>query len=440
MGRERKMDFIQIAILPIALILFGYLAFQKWSALILGPLLSILVALVAGLPLFETMLGPYMETAAGYVKNYLLIFFVGAVFGSVMEETGAAKALAHWMAGLTKGKFVAPLVMTITGLLTYGGISGFVVFFAMYPIALHLFREANLSRRLIPAAISAGCWTWSMNGPGTPAIQNIIPMRALGTSSIADPIGGAIAAIIQFALIFAYLEWQGKAFQKKGHYFVEDEHVKKFTQALGEDAQLPNPYLAAIPPILILILFNVVQMPVEGAVLAGILTAIVLFRNYGGDYQEWVGILNRGTMNSAPAILNTAIVVGFAGVVRGTVGFERIIGMLQNLQMPPLLFVAITAAVAAGAAGSASGGLGVAYAALGSTYASLGVPMGWVHRVSVIAAGTLDTLPHQGAQITLLSICHQTHREAYWPIFVTQIVIPVIAVLALIVLHGIGLP
>jgi H+/gluconate symporter-like permease len=145
-------------------------------------------------------------------------------------------------------------------------------------------------------------------------------------------------------------------------------------------------------------------------------------------------------MNSAPAILNTAIVVGFAGVVRGTVGFEQIIEMLKNLQMPPLLFVGITAAVAAGAAGSASGGLGVAYAALGSTYASLGVPMGWVHRVSVIAAGTLDTLPHQGAQITLLSICHQTHKEAYWPIFVTQIVIPVIAMLAIIVLHGIGMP
>jgi H+/gluconate symporter-like permease len=331
--------------------------------------------------------------------------------------------------------------MTVTGLLTYGGISGFVVFFAMYPIALHLFREANLSRRLIPAAISAGCWTWSMNGPGTPAIQNIIPMRALGTSSVADPLGGAVAAVVQFVLIFAYLEWQGKAFQKKGYFFVEDEHVKKFTQSLDEEeAKLPNPYLAAIPPILILILFNVVRLPVEGAVLAGILTALVFFKTYGGGYQEWVGILNRGAMNSAPAILNTAIVVGFAGVVRGTVGFEQIIEMLKNLQMSPLLFVAITAAVAAGAAGSASGGLGVAYAALGSTYASLGVPMGWVHRISVLAAGTLDTLPHQGAQITLLSICHQTHKEAYWPIFVTQIVVPLIAMFAIIVLHGMGMP
>jgi len=126
-------------------------------------------------------------------------------------------------------------------------------------------------------------------------------------------------------------------FLHHGPEYGSNKEDKKFTQALGEDAQLPNPYLAAIPPILILVLFNVVQMPVEGAVLAGILTAIVLFRNYGGDYQEWVGILNRGAMNSAPAILNTAIVVGFAGVVRGTVGFEQIISMLKDLQMSPLL-------------------------------------------------------------------------------------------------------
>ncbi|HHV53242.1 MAG TPA: hypothetical protein GXX52_07135 [Synergistaceae bacterium] len=143
-------------------------------------------------------------------------------------------------------------------------------------------------------------------------------------------------------------------------------------------------------------------------------------------------------MNSAPAILNTAIVVGFAGVVRNTAGFAQIIEGLKGMSMPPLLLVAITTAIAAGAAGSASGGLGVAYAALKDLYISLGVPMDWVHRVSVIAAGTLDTLPHQGAQITLLTICHQTHREAYWPIFVTQIAIPAIALFALIGYHGLG--
>lgn len=434
------MDFLQVAILPIALLLFGILAFQKWNALILGPLLSLLVALVAGLPLVETMLGPYMETAAGYFRDFFLIFFVGSIFGSIMEETGAARSLAGWITSVTKGKYVAPLIMTVTGILTYGGISGFVIFFAMYPVALHLFKEANVSRRLIPAAISAGCWTWSMSGPGTPAIQNVIPMRALGTSSIADPIGGTMTMFLQYALIFIYLEWQGRNYRKRGFVFVEDEHVQKYTGAHGKDRELPNPVISFIPSLLILVLFNFFRVKVEVSVLAGILAAIIMLMPYGRGYDRWVSILNRGAMNSAPAILNTAIVVGFAGVVRITPGFTYLIDGLKDLNMPPLLFVAVTVAVAAGAAGSASGGLGIAFAALKDTFLALGIPLPWIHRISVIAAGTLDTLPHQGAQITLLSICHQTHREAYWPICVTQIIIPMIAVAALMLYHSLGGP
>ena len=435
-----KMDFLQVAILPIALILFGVLAFQKWSALILGPLLALLVAAVAGLPLMDTMLGPYMETAAAYIKSFFLVFFVGSVFGSVMEETGAAKSLAQWMTSLTKGKYVAPLIMTVTGILTYGGISGFVIFFAMYPVALHMFKEANLSRRLIPATISAGCWTWSMSGPGTPAIQNVIPMRFLGTSPLADPIGGTMTTLLQFVLIFIYLEWQGRQYARKGFTFVEDEHVRKFTSSLDVAQKLPNPVISIIPCILILVLFNVFHVKVEAAVLFGILAGFLLLMKYGGGYQQWVSIFNNGAMNSAPAILNTAIVVGFAGVVRQTPGFTTLIDGLKGLNMPPLLFVATVVAVAAGAAGSASGGLSVAFAALKDTFVGMGVPLPWVHRISVIAAGTLDTLPHQGAQITLLAICHQTHREAYWPIAVTQIFVPMIAVAALILYHAMGLP
>lgn len=427
---------MQMVLLGIAILMFGFLAFQKWSALILGPLVSLFVAFFAGLPLFQTMLGPYMTTAAEYVKNFFLVFFVGAVFGAVMEQTGAAASIAQALAKLTKGNYVAPLIMVITGILTFGGISGFVIFFAMYPIALRLFKEANLPRRLIPAAISAGCWTWSMTAPASPSIQNIIAMRSLNTGSIADPVGGTIAAVIEFVLIFIYLEWQGKAYQRQGLKFEDGSDVDELTNEI--DKKLPGPVISIIPSIAILVLFNIFRMPVEAAVTAGIILSIILLRPYGGDYSSWIKILNDGALNSAPAILNTAIVVGFAGVVKNTQSFAQLIESLKNMNMPPLLFVGITAAIAAGAAGSASGGLGVAFSALKDTYVALGVPLEQVHRIAVIAAGTMDTLPHQGAQITLLSITKQTHREAYWPIAVTQIIIPFIAMFFLVIWHGMG--
>lgn len=426
-----------IWILVLGLVLFTVLAFKRISALILGPLVSIVVIILARLPLFDTLLGPYMLASADYVEKFFLVFFVGAVFGSIMQETRAAESIANALLKITKGKFAAPLIMTITGLLTYGGISGFVVFFAIYPIAEQLFRNTNISRRLIPAAISAGTWTWSMTGPGSPSIQNVIAMRYLGTSSTAAFLPATVSAIAQYVLIFIWLEYRSHSLNKKGYTFYEDPTIKRFVDNKNDEnnlKELPNPIIAAIPAILILILFNLAKLPVEGAVTIGIIAAIILMWDKMDGIDEWIDTLNKGATNSATAILNTAIVVGFAGVVKETPGFEKLISKLISIEMSPMFFVAITVAVAAGAAGSASGGLGIAFDALKDVYLSMGVRPEYIHRISVIAAGTFDSLPHQGAQITLLGICGLTHKEGYFDIAITQIVIPIL------VLVGITIP
>ena len=139
------------------------------------------------------------------------------------------------------------------------------------------------------------------------------------------------------------------------------------------------------------------------------------------------------------SILNTAIVVGFGGVVQNTKGFTDLVNSLQNLDMNPLIFVMITVAVCAGACGSASGGMGVAFNALKDVYAALGANFEYVHRIGAIAAGTLDTLPHQGAQITLLGICKCTHKEAYFDIAITQIAVPFITCFIFIALASTGM-
>ncbi len=428
-----------VLLVPLALVLFGVLAFKRWSAIIIGPLISLLLVVAADMPVFKSMIGPYMAGSAAYVKNFFLVFMVGALFGAIYEDTRAAESIARAMSRVTKGRFTAPLIMVITGVLTFGGISGFVVFFVIYPIAQELFKSANITRRLMPAAISAGCWTWSMSSPGTPAIQNIIPMRALGTSSMAAPITGAIAGIAQFIMIFLWLEYRARKIKASGEGFVAQAGYDMDAQKVDE-SELPNPWIAMIPPAVILVGFNVFKMPVEGAVLLGTLLAIGLFWKYvKGGAGAWINILNKGGTNSCTAILNTALVVGFASIVRETAGFKSIIASLLNLDLPPLVFVAITVAIAAGAAGSASGGMGVAFDALKETYVSFGVSLQHVHRIAAIASGTLDTLPHQGAQITLLNICGQTHKEAYWDIAVTQILIPFIALAIVIPLMQMGM-
>ena len=431
-----------ILVLLLALLLFGLLAFKQINALILAPLVTIFVIVCSGMPILSSLKELFMPAASNYVTSYFLVFFVGALFGAVYQHTGAAESISKTLAGLCKGKFVAPIIMTITGILTYGGVSGFVVFFVIYPIALNMFKEANLTRRLIPGAISAGCWTWSMYGPGSPSIQNVIGMNSLGTPSTAALVPSVIAAVASYVLIFLWLEMRSRSFTKKGITF--NDSTLKFQlspeeMAMDEDKDLPNFWIAMIPIIAILVSFNGFKLPVETAVFLGVALATILMWKRVGTINGWIAVFNEGAANSGVSILNTAIVVGFGGVVKQTQGFTDLVEVLKTLNMPALVFVMITVAICAGACGSASGGMGVAFNALTDTYIALGANLEHVHRIAAIAAGTLDSLPHQGAQITLLGICKLTHKEAYFDIFVTQIVIPFISCFVFIIFASMGL-
>lgn len=437
---------LQILILIVAIILFGILAFRQMSALILAPLVTIFVIVCSGLPILSSLKESFMPAAAKYFSDYFLVFFVGALFGAVYQFTGAAESIAKFLAGLCRGKFVAPIIMCITGLLTFGGVSGFVVFFVIYPIALQMFKKANLTRRLIPAAISAGCWTWSMSGPGSPSIQNVIAINNLGTPATAALVPSLITTVVMFAMIFIWLEYRSRSFTKKGFLFHDTRLKYQLTSeelSEDEDKDLPNPFISLIPIAVILVTFNQPWIEalkqVEIAVLLGVIVAtILLFKRIKG-VNEWINVFNKGAADSGVAILNTAIVVGFGGVVQNTQGFSDLVEALKTWNMNPLIFVMLTVAICAGACGSASGGMGVAFNALKDTYIKMGVSLPYVHRIATIAAGTLDTLPHQGAQITLLGICKTTHKEAYWDIAVTQIIIPFIACGIFILLASFGL-
>ncbi|MDD5944728.1 MAG: GntP family permease [Clostridia bacterium] len=434
---------LSIIILIVAIILFGVIAFKQVSALILAPLVSIFVILCFRMPVLDTLLNAFMPAASNYVSQYFLVFFVGALFGAVYQFTGAAESVARTIGKVSHGKFVAPIIMCITGLLTFGGITGFVVFFVVYPIAVQMYKDADLSRITLPAAISAGCWTWSMTAPGSPSIQNVIAMRNLGTSASAAFVPSLIASIVEFALIFVWLEMRARKLRKKGRFFYDSTLTYQLTPeelSQGEGKDLPSFIVAILPIAVILIAFNIFDIPVETSVFLGVVLAtILMFKRIEGGVKEWIKVFNKGAADSGVAILNTAIVVGFGGVVQNTEGFTNLVNMVKNMNISPLVFVAIAVAICAGACGSASGGMGVAFNALKDTFIGMGVAPEYIHRVGAIAAGTLDTLPHQGAQITLLGICKMTHKEAYFDIAITQILIPVITLCVFIPLAQMGL-
>lgn len=153
-----------------------------------APLCAVLVALSSGVPLLSgdgDFVSVYMDGFAGFVAAWFFMFLLGSLFGKFMEDTGAADSLARWIIDRLGRRNAVLAVVLACAVLTYGGVSVFVVAFSVYPMALSLFRDANLPRRFIPAALAFGSITFTMTSAGSPEIQNWIPIKYLGTSPYA---------------------------------------------------------------------------------------------------------------------------------------------------------------------------------------------------------------------------------------------------------------
>lgn len=416
------------AALLVSIIVFVFLSYKRVSPLLLAPLVTLLLAALMGMNLTETLTKGYMGLAADYVKMFFMIFLTGAVFAAIMHKTGAAASIAEGMVKLLGKKNVVLGVVLSTAVLTYGGVSLFIIFFIMYPMALVMHKEANITKKLIPGEIALGAFTFTMTTPGSPQVQNLVPMQFLGTPATAAFVPGWIAGAAMLGLGLLYLEYRKRSFQKKGVGFEAFDEI-----VAGDNKALPHFGLAIAPPIAIIILLNVVKLNIIWSMVAGILLAIGIMYKRVPSLKDWVKILNEGAASSAPVLLNTAAIVGYAGAVRLLPQFPEIIAGIKGMSMNPYYFPAISTGLVSGIAASSSGGLSVAYGAFTETFKSLGIPLEAVHRISSMAAGTIDSLPHCPAVINLLVVTKLTHSDSYVDIAVTTIVIPLISVFLILV-------
>lgn len=448
----------------LSLVLLMYLAYRGVTVLILAPVLALLAALMSGgSPLLPTYTEIYMREFANYAKTYFPLFLLGSIFGKVMEDSGSAKAIAHYVANKI-GKQRAMLAIVISGaILTYGGVSLFVVAFALYPIAAALFKEAGIPKRLIPATIALSSFTFTMAAlPGTAQIQNAIPMPFYGTNTYAGPILGIVAAIIMFSFGMWWITSRAKKAMAKGEGY--GDHIENF--AAFDDSTLPKFWVALIPILIVLILnfilTNVYFKHVDGSYLkfapyntslskvAGtwsliisliiaIITAIVVNRK---RFASTLKTVNGGAMGSLLAVINTSSEVGYGNVVSSLAAFAIIKAAILGISHNPLISSAISVNLLAGMTGSASGGMSIALGALGKTYLDLahqlGINPGALHRITVLACSGLDCLPHNGAVITLLGICGLTHKQSYKDIFMVCSVGTLFAVIAAVILANFG--
>ena len=422
----------------LGLVLLMFLAYRGYSILWVAPVCALVVGLTGGLNPLEMYKETYMTGLSGYVKSWFPVFMLGAIFGHLMDYTGAAKSIAVWLTQKLGAKRAIMGVVVGCGVLTYGGISLFVVVFAMYPLGLELFREANISRKLLPGAIALGSFTFTMTAiPGTPQIQNIIPTNYYGTDPAAAPIMGIIAAVTMFALGLMWLHHRERKLTEAGDVFTEPKN----REGIEVDySSLPNPFLSFLPLITVIVTMNLLDWDIIVALLSGIVLSMAISFN---KYKGFTKTISNGAIGSITAILNTAGAVGFGTVVRSVPGFATLTEILLNVPGTPLISEAIAVNLLAGATGSASGGMSIALEALGDKYmeiaAQTGISPEAFHRVASLASGGLDTLPHNGAVLTLLAVTGMTHKESYIDIMMTSLVLPIVASIPAIILGSLGI-
>lgn len=422
----------------IGLVLLMFLAFKGHSIIWVAPVCAAFVALCGGLNLLDAYTGDYMTGAANYFMQWFPAFMLGAVYGKVMDLTGSARSLGQKLVSWIGAKNAMLAVVLPCMLMTYGGISLFVVVFVIYPMGYAIYRAADIPRTKLPGAIACGAFGITMTAvPGTPQIQNLIPMNFYGTTPTAAPALSIVACLVVGIPALVWLQYDINKGRKAGLHFVEDE---KFVEV--EHAEMPSwHWLAGLIPVLVVVLLlNVVKTHIVVALLGGILVCCLMNINQA---KVLLPAISAGADGSMTAIMNTSCAVGFGSVVKAVPGFQVLTNAMLNMPGSILFSEAVAVNVLAGATGSASGGMSIALTALAPKYLEIaqaqGIDPGVLHRIASISSGGLDSLPHNGAVLTLLAISHCTHKESYWGVCVTTVIIPVIASLALALIWGLFL-
>lgn len=420
--------------LALALIALIVLTLRGVNLFISAPLCAVVVALSSGVPLFQvseqaSFVSGYMSGFAGFVQAWFLMFLLGSLFGKLMEDSGAADAVARYIVNKLGMKYAVLAVVLACALLTYGGVSVFIVAFSVYPMALSLFKDANLPRRFIPAALAFGSVTFTMTSAGSPEIQNWIPIKYLGTSPYAAWQESLVIAIFMAGLGYVLLQYMIKRAIANGEQFEARDNDPEATRN-----KLPSPITGVIPLLVVLALSFTLHETLQQnalivALLGGVISLFIINLKYFINIEAAV---NQATTGALVAIGNTAAVVGFGAVAKLTPAFQDAVVMMTQIPGHELIGAAIAVSVIAGLTGSASGGQAIALPLVAPHYMDLGVEADELHRVVAISSGAIDTLPHNGYVVTTIrAICGEKHQDAYWPLAMLTVVVPLIG-LALI--------
>ena len=413
----------------VSLAILIYIVYKGVGILPASFLCSVLILLSNKINPWDGMVQGYMGGFTAFATGFLFIFVLGSMFGQAMNDSGAARALSLKITQIAGPKWAILILMLTTLVLTYGGINAFIVIFTVLPIAVPMFYEAHLPKRIMVAAIMAGGNVACSIMPGTPSVQNIIPTTFLGTNLFAAPLLGIFLTVFLFICCWAYLEWETKRCTAAGTIAEYEYITEKEAKGAVDEKDLPPWYFGAIPMIILIGVLFISQKyitPTYAVCIASIIGTLVVYIMNWQRIANKINTLNVGLTNGIIPLINACGIIAFGAVVQTTPAFQDVVAYVINIDLNPLVTTFIAVNILAGISGSGSGGLRIFMESMSGQLLATGVNPQALHRVSTIACVGLDSLPHNCSVVSVFSVAKVSYKEAYKDYFVVTGIIPII--------------
>lgn len=440
------MDILGVFGILLGILTIVLLIIKKFNIIIAAPIATIVVLLFNDVPILETVFGKensYMMALAGFIASNFAIFLLGSILAKYMDKSGATISIANKVLSVvgTKNPYNALVALfIISAILTYGGINVFVIIFALIPMAKPIFRQLNISWKLVIIPVFGGTSTFTMTMlPGAPSLHNIVPSTALGTTLTAAPLIGIVTSIAAIIFILVFMKYSlAKSLRKNETFHVNEEEQVGSNDATLE-RKLPS-FIISLLPILVLLgiilAFSSVNYIIIVALIVAIVLSALLFRKQIAQQRE---VLNQGANESLGSTITTGSTIAFGTIATNVPAFKGVFQLIQSIPGPPVLSLMIGTGLIGGITASAVGAIGISVANFAPFYLEMGLDPETVHRAIAIGSGALSIVPYSGFLIIFNNLTGLTMKDTFKNGFISISVTHWVAMAVIVVMALLGL-
>lgn len=430
------MEIISVIGMILGVAVLIYLTFKGINGFVASIVGSIIVIITSGLPFWGTLTGTYATSLGSTFGSYLFLFTIGSAYSELMKKSGAAESIANFLFRFLGMKATVAGTLIITFLLAYGGVNAFIIIFAVYPVAVPMFRKANVSKLLMPAIFLYGAVVLNVVTPGAPSMLCIALSEKLGVTTFAAPTMAIVLLVAAFGFGIFYFTWAAGSLRARGIGFVASESDAELIAGSTSGKELPPIHLALLPYVVIIVLklalANVMSAS-DGINTAMAVGAVVLvITNYKYLKGHIATDIVNGFLSSINPLLLTAALMGFASVVNACAGFQYFmdLAMLMADKMNPYISAVIVTNVFSGITGASLSGTQIFCSTMADQFMSLGtVNAEALYKVVGMASMGMDTLPHCPTFVMEAQVCGVTTKESYPHVFIMTVITPIVLAL-----------